>query len=74
MSAAVLAQARWPAEEVYKIKMFIVIKTGFKSPSFGLLILRYILRLGQAAQKQQHPHCPNPKMYVDIRRADKKLS
>ena len=44
-----------------------------KVPSFALLISRYILRLGQAAQKQQRPRCPNPKMYLEIRRADERL-
>ena len=38
--------------------------------SFGLLISTYILRLGQAAQKQQRPHCHYRKMYLEIRRAD----
>ena len=40
---------------------------------FALLISRYILRLGQAAQKQQRPRCPNSKMYLEIRRADRRL-
>ena len=44
-----------------------------KAPSFAPLISRYILRLGQAAQKQQRPRCPNPKMYLEIRRADERL-
>ena len=44
-----------------------------KAPSFALLISRYILRLGQAAQKQQRPRCPNPKTYLEIRRADERL-
>ena len=35
--------------------------------SFALLISRYILQLGQAAQKQQRPLCPNRKMYLEIR-------
>ena len=41
-----------------------------KTPLYALLISRYILRLGQAAQKQQRPRCPNRKMYLEIRRAD----
>ena len=41
-----------------------------KTPLSALLISRYILRLGQAAQKQQRPRCPNRKMYLEIRRAD----
>ena len=49
------------------------ISQSLKSPSFAPLISRYILRLGQAAQKQQHPHCLNCKMYLDIRRADEWL-
>ena len=44
-----------------------------KAPSFELQISRYILRLGQAEQKQQRPRCPNPKMYLEIRRADERL-
>ena len=44
-----------------------------KAPSSAFLISRYILRLGQAAQKQQHPRCPNRKMYLEIRRADEWL-
>ena len=44
-----------------------------KAPSFALLISRYILRLGLAAQKQQCPRCPNPKMYLEIRKADERL-
>ena len=43
-----------------------------KSPSFVFLISRYILRLGQAAQKQQRPHCSNHKMYLEIREADER--
>ena len=35
-----------------------------------LLISRYILRLGQAAQKQHCPRCPNCMMYLEIRGAD----
>ena len=44
-----------------------------KAPSSEFIISRYILQLGQAAQKQQRPHCPNPKMYLEIRRADERL-
>ena len=46
---------------------------GIKAHSFALLISRYILRLRQAAQKQQRPRCPNPKMYLEIRKADESL-
>ena len=46
------------------------LETTDKVPSFALLISRYILLLGQAAQKQQRPRCPNPKMYLEIRRAN----
>ena len=45
----------------------------YKAPSFALLISRCILRLGQVAQKQQRPHCPYPKMYLAIRKADERL-
>ena len=45
----------------------------FKAPSSALLISRYILRLGQAAQKQQRPRCPDRKMYLEIRKADEWL-
>ena len=48
-------------------------RKNLKAPSSALLISRYILRLGQAAQKQQCPCCPNPKMYLEIRRADERL-
>ena len=41
-----------------------------KSLSSALLISRYILRLGQAAEKQQRLPCPNHKMYLEIRKAD----
>ena len=44
-----------------------------KKPLSALLISRYILRLGQAAQKQQRPCCSNRKMYFEIRRADEWL-
>ena len=44
-----------------------------KAPLFAFLISRYILRLGQAAQKQQRPRCPNRKMFLEIRRADESL-
>ena len=44
-------------------------KLQLKAPSSAFLISRYILRLGQAAQKQQRPRCPNRKMYIEIRRA-----
>ena len=44
-----------------------------KAPSSALLISRYVLQLGQAAQKPQRPHCPNPKMYLEIRKADESL-
>ena len=44
-----------------------------KALSFALLISRYILQLGQAAQKKQRPCCPNPKMYLEIRKADERL-
>ena len=40
-----------------------------KAPSSAFLISRYILRLGQAAQKKQRPR----KMYLEIRRADEWL-
>ena len=43
---------------------------ALKSPSSTLLILRYILQLGQVAQKQQRPLCPNSKMHLVIRGAD----
>ena len=43
-------------------------KPKLKAPSSAFLISRYILRLGQAAQKQQRPSCPNRKMYLEIRR------
>ena len=46
---------------------------SLKAPSFALLVSRYILRLGQSAQKQQRPRCPNCKMYLEIRRADEWL-
>ena len=46
--------------------VFFVIERGFKRPSSASLIARYILRLGQATQKQQQPRCPN----LDIRGAD----
>ena len=45
-------------------------RASLKAPSSAFLISRYILRLGQAAQKQQGPRCPNPKMYLEIRRVD----
>ena len=41
-----------------------------KSPSFAPLISRYILRLGQVAQKQERSRCSNRKMYLEIRGAD----
>ena len=41
-----------------------------KSPSSAPLLSKYILRLGQSAQKQQRPLCPNRKMYLEIREAD----
>ena len=41
-----------------------------KSPSSAPLLSKYILRLGQSAQKQQRPLCPNRKMYLEIRGAD----
>ena len=44
-----------------------------KSLSSAFLISRYILWLGQEAQKQQCPPCPNPKMILEIRRADEWL-
>ena len=44
-----------------------------KALSSVFLIARYILRLGQAAQKHQRTRCPNPKMYLEIRRADERL-
>ena len=47
--------------------------TNLKVPSFALLFSRYIFRLGQTAQKQQRPRCPNLKMYLEIRRADERL-
>ena len=47
--------------------------TFHKAPSSAFLLSRYILRLGQAAQKQQRPRCPNLKMYLEIRRADECL-
>ena len=31
------------------------------------------MRLGQTAQKQQRPRCPNPKIYLEIRRVDERL-
>ena len=31
------------------------------------------MRLGQAAQKQQRQRCPNPKMYLEIRKADERV-
>ena len=52
---------------------FLINSLGFKATSSVLLISRYILRLGQAAQKQQRPRCPNPKMYLEIRKADERL-
>ena len=48
----------------------ISIRAWLKSLSSVPLISRYILRLGQAAQKQQCPRCPNRKMYLEIRDAD----
>ena len=39
---------------------------NLKAPSFALLISRYILRLGQAAQKQQRPRFPYQKMNLAI--------
>ena len=45
-----------------------------KTPSSAFLITRYILRLGQAAQNEQRPRCPNRKMYLEIRRTDEWLS
>ena len=41
--------------------------------SSALLISWYILLLGQTAQKQQRPRWPNPKMYLEIRRAYERL-
>ena len=40
------------------------------SRSSAPLISRYILRLGQAAQKHQRMRCSNRKMYLEIRGAD----
>ena len=31
---------------------------------------RYVLRLGQAAQKQQRPRRPNRKLYLEIKEAE----
>ena len=45
-------------------------KLYLKSPSSASLIPRYILRLGQVAQKQQCPRWPNRKMYLEIKGAD----
>ena len=50
--------------------VFFVIERGFKRPSSASLIARYILRLGQAAQKQQQPRCPN----LDIRERSRRRS
>ena len=47
--------------------------TRLKAPLFALLISRYILRLGQAAQKLLRPRCSNPKMFLEIRWADERL-
>ena len=44
-----------------------------KAHSSAFLISRYILGLGQAAQNQQRPLCPNRKIYLEIRRADEWL-
>ena len=55
------------------LNLFIFHDVGLKASSFALLISRSILRLGQAAQKQQRPRCPKPKMYLEIRRADERL-
>ena len=52
---------------------YITYDDRFKAPLFALLISRYILRLGQAAQKQHRPRSPNPKMYLEIRRTDERL-
>ena len=49
------------------------LSSSFKAPSSAFLISRCILRLGQAAQKQQRRQCPNPKMYLEIRRANERL-
>ena len=51
----------------------ILVSSSLKAPSFAFRISRYILRLGQAAQKQQRPRCPNRKMYLEIRGADEGL-
>ena len=45
----------------------------YAMPKFSYVLLISILRLGQAAQKQQRPRCPNPKMYFEIRRVDERL-
>ena len=41
-----------------------------KRPSSAPLISRHIMRLGQAAVKQQRPRCPNRKMYLETKEAD----
>ena len=55
------------------LEMILLKTSNLKASSFALLISRYILRFGQAAQEQQRPCCPNPKMYLEIRRADERL-
>ena len=60
-------------QDLFEALWIFDILRALQSLSLTILISRYILRLGQAAQKQQRPSCPNPKMYLEIRKAVERL-